>query len=526
MYLTAKEYKEHWGGFKEKKEFLTKPLPFYCCCLSMQPFKVPYCMLDGFVFDIEEIVPWIKEKGCHPLTGKKVSLKDFIRLEFSKNIQGKFKCPVTDQVFNEHTHIVAVRLPSNKAHVYSYTAVKKFNFPQGKTMTDLIEDDPFTKADIIHIQNPNDMKKRSLSHFIRLKDDDEDKGKKLNAEMSSIIKNVNKAIEEDGENSGFRLKKRKPEDDGDQPKKKKKYYSKIHTTGSMAMSLTSSIAEPCNKVEYKELSEEEVRKIRCNMVKGTGRKAYVRFTTTHGKLNFVLHCDLVPQTCHNFLLHVENETYDNTVFHRNLPSFMIQGGDPTNSGHGGACFWGGKLKDEFNKTLRHGVRGTLSMANNGSPNTGGSQFFITYGSDLKELDEKYCVFGELVGGNDVLNKMELEKEEKAVRLIKAFGYKNPFHDPLPQEQEEIDKKKEKEKEERDAELGQWWTDPGSTAAAMMDQTVGKYLKKRKAKKKKKKRSKLGLPEPKNEAAKLPKKKKGQITRFDDFVNLGWKKKKT
>eukprot|EP00494_Astrolonche_serrata_P033697 UN33966 len=247
----------------------------------------------------------------------------------------------------------------------------------------------------------------------------------------------------------------------------------------MAASLTSSVAPRVYHQTMKQMTDQEVRELRWRLVKGTGKKAYVRFNTTLGSLNIQLFCDLVPQTCHSFLSHCESGYYTNTKFHRKITSFMIQGGDPTATGYGGKAAWGGKLKDECKKSLKHDIRGVVSMANSG-PDTGGSQFFICFGAQ-PALDMKHTVFGQLVGGNEVLNKMEMvkcddrDKPIEDIKITKIIVYKNPFVEPLPSERAEIDKEKEEEEERKNADRGQWWSTPGTQQAALMNTSIGKYL---------------------------------------------------
>lgn len=119
------------------------------------------------------------------------------------------------------------------------------------------------------------------------------------------------------------------------------------------------------------------------------------------------------RTSWNFITLCERGYYDNTIFHRLIPSFMIQGGDPTSTGTGGDSAFGGSFRDEFDSRLVHDRRGILSMANSG-PNTNKSQFFITF-APASHLDLVHCVFGRVVGGNATLDRMEaIEADKNAV----------------------------------------------------------------------------------------------------------------
>ena len=106
-----------------------------------------------------------------------------------------------------------------------------------------------------------------------------------------------------------------------------------------------------------------------------------------------------PKTVDNFVTLAREGFYDGTTFHRVIPGFMAQGGDPTGTGAGGPGY---TIKDEFSE--RTHVAGALSMANTGRPNTGGSQFFICY-TPKPHLDGKHTVFGQVIEGMDVLNKL-------------------------------------------------------------------------------------------------------------------------
>jgi cyclophilin family peptidyl-prolyl cis-trans isomerase len=134
------------------------------------------------------------------------------------------------------------------------------------------------------------------------------------------------------------------------------------------------------------------------------------------KIVFELFNDLVPLTCQNFLSFCESQdsskTYKGTYFHRIIPGFMVQGGDyERNNGTGGETFDGGKLKDE-SFVVKHSEPGILSMANNGKPDSGKSQFFITTGK-ASHLDGKHVAFGRVIEGMSVVYDMEsVETDEK------------------------------------------------------------------------------------------------------------------
>jgi cyclophilin family peptidyl-prolyl cis-trans isomerase len=127
-------------------------------------------------------------------------------------------------------------------------------------------------------------------------------------------------------------------------------------------------------------------------------KSYTaRFKTERGDIVVELYADRAPLTVENFVNLARAGFYDGTTFHRVIPGFMAQGGDPTGTGTGGPGY---QFGDEFHPTLRHDGPGVLSMANAGA-GTNGSQFFITH-SATPHLDNKHSVFGRVTTGMDVL----------------------------------------------------------------------------------------------------------------------------
>jgi peptidylprolyl isomerase len=114
-----------------------------------------------------------------------------------------------------------------------------------------------------------------------------------------------------------------------------------------------------------------------------------------------------PIAVNNFVFLARDHYYDGVTFHRVIAGFMAQGGDPTGTGKGGPGY---TIKDEFNS--RKFLEGTVGMAKTSAPNSGGSQFFIDF-SPQPQLDGGYTVFGQLIAGRDVLNKIAIRDPQTA-----------------------------------------------------------------------------------------------------------------
>ncbi|KAK3310351.1 uncharacterized protein B0T15DRAFT_518259 [Chaetomium strumarium] len=150
----------------------------------------------------------------------------------------------------------------------------------------------------------------------------------------------------------------------------------------------------------------------------TGTAAIIH--TTYGDIHIRLFPDAAPKAVENFVTHSRRGYYNNTIFHRVIRKFMIQGGDPLGDGTGGESIWGKDFEDEFS-SLKHDKPYTVSMANAG-PNTNGSQFFITT-EKTPWLDNKHTIFGRAVQGLDVIHRIENVKtyKEKPVEDIKILN---------------------------------------------------------------------------------------------------------
>lgn len=143
-----------------------------------------------------------------------------------------------------------------------------------------------------------------------------------------------------------------------------------------------------------------------------------------GDITVELYWKHAPNTCRNFAELARRGYYNNVKFHRIIPDFMIQGGDPTATGRGGASIYGKTFDDEIHPELKHTGAGILSMANSG-PDTNGSQFFITL-SPTQWLDGKHAIFGRVQSGMTVVHRMgrvptdnnDLPLED--VKIVRAY----------------------------------------------------------------------------------------------------------
>uniref|UniRef100_A0A452ILA2 PPIase cyclophilin-type domain-containing protein n=1 Tax=Gopherus agassizii TaxID=38772 RepID=A0A452ILA2_9SAUR len=350
--------------------------------------------------EIRSIVPWIKKYGTNPITGEKLDAKSLVKLNFAKNNEGKYHCPVLFTVFTNNSHIVAIKTTGN---VFAYEAVEQLNI-KTKSYKDLLTDEPFTRQDILTLQDPTNLDKFNVSNFFHVKnnlkvtDPDEEKAK---LDPSYYLKNTNLETRE----TLLELYKEFKGDDilaatMKAPEKRKvdKLNAAHYSTGTVSASFTSTAMAPETTHEAAAIEEDVVR---YQYVK---KKGYVRLHTNKGDLNLELHCDMTPRACENFIKLCKKNYYDGTIFHRSIRNFVIQGGDPTGTGMGGESYWGKPFKDEFKPNLSHTGRGILSMANSG-PNSNKSQFFITFRS-CTYLDKKHTIFGRVVGGFEALTAME------------------------------------------------------------------------------------------------------------------------
>uniref|UniRef100_A0A672LCI3 Spliceosome-associated protein CWC27 homolog n=1 Tax=Sinocyclocheilus grahami TaxID=75366 RepID=A0A672LCI3_SINGR len=175
----------------------------------------------------------------------------------------------------------------------------------------------------------------------------------------------------------------------------------------------------------------------------------VLLKTSAGDVDIELWSKEAPKACRNFTQLCMEGYYDGTIFHRVVPEFIVQGGDPTGTGTGGESIYGRPFKDEFHSRLRFNRRGLVAMANAG-PHDNGSQFFFTLGR-ADELNNKHTIFGK-VTGDTVYNilrlaEVECDRDERPLNPHKIRSTEvlhSPFDDIIPRE---IKVKKEKNKGE-------------------------------------------------------------------------------
>lgn len=127
----------------------------------------------------------------------------------------------------------------------------------------------------------------------------------------------------------------------------------------------------------------------------------ITMETTKGTIEIELYADAAPVTVNNFVFLAREGYYDGVSFHRVIPDFVIQGGDPTGTGAGGPGY---RFQDEFDNNPHRHERGSLSMANAG-PGTNGSQFFVCH-SPQPHLDGRHTVFGKVTEGLDVVDAIQ------------------------------------------------------------------------------------------------------------------------
>lgn len=366
--------------------------------------------------------------------------------------------PVTYKVFTDNTHIVAVGKTGN---VYAWDTVERLNV-KAKMWMDLISDVEFGRKDIITLQDPLNVKGRNLSEFKYLREGvntltaEQQRERSAGVNKSAlgsaapVLKDKDAAATTAKPQIGKYLHQQpsstaltKPSAANGAPKSQPLHTSKAipynaaqHTTGQAAASFTSTGLTPHTGGDLALLTDEEYM-LKPRRVKKPG---YARISTNHGAITLELLPEFAPKAVWNFTQLAKRGYYDGVAFHRNIRHFMLQGGDPTGTGKGGASVWNRNFADEFDGPLSHDARGVVSMANKGK-DTNSSQFFITY-RPCKHLDRKHTIFARVVGGLDALSAIEAvevaegdKRPLQDVRMEEVVVFVDPFEEFLKEKAE-------------------------------------------------------------------------------------------
>jgi len=188
---------------------------------------------------------------------------------------------------------------------------------------------------------------------------------------------------------------------------------------SLAMGLSLAQAADATKPAQAETKKTETKEEKKPM--STNEVAVIK--TTEGEMVIEFWPEVAPRTVENFKKLAKQGFYDGTAFHRVIPDFMIQGGDPNTKDPSRESEWGMggpgyRIKAEFND--RHHDRGVVSMARSQDPDSAGSQFFICHGNP-RQLDGSYTAFGKLIKGDDVLDKIATTPTRPPNRPNKRMG---------------------------------------------------------------------------------------------------------
>lgn len=443
-----------------------KRLPYNFCALSLQPFAHPVCTADGTIFDLTNILPWLKKHGTNPVDGSPLKSADLIKLSFAKNDDGEYVDPVTFKVFTDNTHIVALR---NTGNVFAWDTIERLNV-KAKNWRDLVSDEHFSRKDIVTIQDPQNVASRDMSQFKYLQDgvsaltpeQEAERSAGVNSSTLGSAAKILKAKEAVARARADRESKtngsaesqalanaRKAYKDSaasgrNIASKPAPYNAAQYTTGQAAASFTSTGMTPVTTGERALLSEEEYM-LKPKRVRLTG---YARIETSAGELNIELYPEFAPKAVWNFTKLAKQGYYKGVPFHRNIRNFMLQGGDPSGTGRGGQSCWGKPFADEFDGPLTHDARGVISMANKGK-DTNTSQFFITY-RPVPHLNRKHTIFGKVVGGFDTLQRIEnlpVDEQDRPLDDCVLEGvvvYVDPFEEFLKQRSEKEQKEQHEE----------------------------------------------------------------------------------
>lgn len=543
LYIVQSEYRREFVE-KRKQEISNNSishLPFNYCCLSLRPFKKPYCDEYGNMYDESSVLELMatevyddkeKEEGKKK---KKVDIKNLIKVHFHKH-EGKYICPITRKYFNDHSKIVL-----NKKSGIAYSEEVFHLFKNKKDMCDPITHEPINASDIIVIHNrfeKTDKEKYQLSRKTfqsnkKRKTDGtiQENGTKKNEEKVPI--SDNDPIENDNDDSENELRMK---------------CAKV-SNNKLAQSVTSTISVPTYEQQFEYISEKEVYQMVYEVVVQKKKNSYVRIITTVGFINIELYTSTYPLLCHNFLFLCEYKYYNETEIFKKKKEPVIYLGANNKNLHKVASgfYWRRKLKK---KNLRNKLDDESVLAKckesleeiksdqdsdyelkyvkfndnrylNKKDTFGNIYFYKCYNKKYanifyicmdKEYETNDICIGKVVGGFATLDKIDNsylnDNEEMKLSIKDTIIYTNPFKEAIKELKEKFNKK-EPEKVSTEAE------EKVTVDEDMEDNTqdkIGKYIDWEKLmKKKEEEKKKMDIKE--EQVKKKESEKKPQINIF-------------
>ena len=467
-----------------------------------------------------------------------MTTSDLIVLNMDKDEStGQWMCPVLNKPFTNRTKVVAIRDSTNKneANVYSYEAYYELNI-KAKNYLDLVSGHKFDKdTDVIILQdveNAEHCQLRDIQNFSHIREMREENvirqqqsqqsgdNVRYSVTATRIMEKLDKEKrkrERAAEDQAKKLMKSSDNNDKDDASSEKpiniytdELLTSFHqTSGKASGSLTSTTMDITRENNARLATQDEIIDSQCEQLRNLKKKGMIRMFTNKGAMDIELHCDIAPRTTMNFILLAKKGEYDGSEFHRSIPNFMIQGGKKSGVKKGsesqGSSIWDKPFPDEFDDRLTHTGSGIVSMANSG-PGTNGRQFFITYKS-CAHLNRKHTVFGKVVGGIEVLRRLEqVPTEDETDRPIETLKIEsieiidNPVDEAFEIERMRIQKRKDEKKSSKESRVsyalgGNIKTSdallPSSTSKAIVEDgsadnipAIGKYFKVTKDKSKK------------------------------------------
>ncbi|KAF0992714.1 hypothetical protein HZS_1326, partial [Henneguya salminicola] len=377
----------------------------------------------------------------------------------------RYHCPITRKEFADSVHVVAVKTSGN---VYAFDAISELNYTLNN-FKDLLTDISFTKKDVITIQNPTNIERLNCAKFYHLvhnlkvindKDEDINNLRLVSPETLGALNELEKTYK----SPAISLT---PTQKNLLTARNKAHYS----TGTVSYGFTCTAFAPTTIQTPGILADDSIIYPRIK------KKGYIQMVTNFGNLNIQLHCDLViyiivilqvPKASENFIRLCRASYYNDTsliffnylVFFRLVPGHIIQGGDPNGTGDGGQSIFGKPFKDELRANLKYDQRGILGMTNT-ERDLNMSQLyptliilsFITFGA-CESFNNRYTLFGKIVGGLETLNKIEEVPTDDdyrplvSVRIVQCNVFVDPFEEAdLELEQQfKVPEKKEERKE--------------------------------------------------------------------------------